>query len=321
MTENIINCTPKNNYLLSIIIPHYRTPSLLVKLLDSIPVLTEIQVIVVDDNSNDAEYDRIIGDCRYGHVLFTKNTSENKGAGAARNIGLTLATGRWILFADADDYFLPGFYESVSKYFTTNYDLVFFIPDSIYIDTKKRADRHVPFKKYLIQYLVNPTLKNELLLKYRVVSPCSKLINASLITNNNIRFEEVIAANDVMFSIKTSFYSKSFMVDKNIIYMITRSKGTLTVNTDYNFFLIRFNAFLTSYKYLKENLDKKGFSYLNITGLYMLLKSRKYGISIFLNTFNILLTNRIKVINIFNYNPIVIYKRIHDAFTERKYLV
>lgn len=43
------------NPLFSIIIPHYDIPDLLMRCLESIPVSEDIQVIVVDDNSADAD--------------------------------------------------------------------------------------------------------------------------------------------------------------------------------------------------------------------------------------------------------------------------
>ena len=43
------------NPLFSIIIPHYDIPDLLMRCLKSIPVSEDIQVIVVDDNSPDAD--------------------------------------------------------------------------------------------------------------------------------------------------------------------------------------------------------------------------------------------------------------------------
>lgn len=43
------------NTLFSIIIPHYNIPDLLMRCLKSIPVSEDIQVIVVDDNSADAD--------------------------------------------------------------------------------------------------------------------------------------------------------------------------------------------------------------------------------------------------------------------------
>ena len=43
------------NPLFSVIIPHYDIPDLLMRCLKSIPVSEDIQVIVVDDNSTDAD--------------------------------------------------------------------------------------------------------------------------------------------------------------------------------------------------------------------------------------------------------------------------
>ena len=40
---------------ISIIIPHYNIPDLLMRCLKSIPISEDIQVIVVDDNSPDAD--------------------------------------------------------------------------------------------------------------------------------------------------------------------------------------------------------------------------------------------------------------------------
>lgn len=126
---------PKN---LSIIIPHYNTPHLLHKLIDSIPQSPDIQIIVVDDNS-DCHLD-ILADLQgkyCAQVEFYVNGTGRKGAGACRNVGLLHADGKWILFADADDFFLPGMYENICPYFDTNYDEVFFTPTSIYLDTEK----------------------------------------------------------------------------------------------------------------------------------------------------------------------------------------
>lgn len=46
-------------------------------------------------------------------VLFTK---EGKGAGYARNIGLSHARGKWIIFADADDFFTADCFTILNEY-------------------------------------------------------------------------------------------------------------------------------------------------------------------------------------------------------------
>ena len=65
---------------ISIIIPHYNTPSLLKRCIDSIPIREDIEVIIVDDNSdsNIVDFAHFPGHERtYTKVIFTK-----KGKGA-----------------------------------------------------------------------------------------------------------------------------------------------------------------------------------------------------------------------------------------------
>lgn len=116
-------------YKLSIIIPHHNSSSLLVRLIKSIPASLNAEVIVIDDNSNKDEFDnvRLLSE-QYKFILY-KN--EGKTAGGARNTGLKYATGKWIIFADADDLFTTKFEESVSKYFSSNYSVIFFNVNSI----------------------------------------------------------------------------------------------------------------------------------------------------------------------------------------------
>lgn len=86
----------------SVIIPHKDIPDLLDRLLHSIPKREDVEIFVVDDNSDPqimAGYKELEG-VRYFY------TRESCGAGYARNIALREARGEWLLFADADDYFL-----------------------------------------------------------------------------------------------------------------------------------------------------------------------------------------------------------------------
>ena len=177
------------SYKLSIIIPHYNSSGLLEKLLSTIPKDQNIEVIVVDDKSEEKHIDYINSlaeSKKYIDFIFLKNETRKKGAGTARNIGLKKANGEWILFADSDDYFTDIFYESISRYFESDNDVVFFHPTSIYIDTGEMADRHINFTKILDKYKCDNSLENELYLRYNLPNPVCKMVKKSFIVQKVI---------------------------------------------------------------------------------------------------------------------------------------
>jgi len=62
------------------------------------------QVVVIDDGSTDDT--ATIVRQQFPGVHYRYQT--NQGVGAARNLGLQLATGNFVAFLDADDYYLPA---------------------------------------------------------------------------------------------------------------------------------------------------------------------------------------------------------------------
>ena len=121
---------------LTIIIPHFNTSDLLQILLASIPQDKGIQTIVIDDQS-ELSHLKVIENLKskYNFELYYNDLI--KSAGTCRNIGIKNAKGKWLLFADSDDYFLDEFYNSVSKYFDSENYVVFFPPTSVLRDNAK----------------------------------------------------------------------------------------------------------------------------------------------------------------------------------------
>jgi len=95
--------------LASIIIPVYNAEPYLRECLDSVlthmPEKHSVEVIAVDDGSSDSSCEILkeYGE-RYG-VIWT--AQRNGGSGCARNTGIKAASGRYLLFLDSDDYFIP----------------------------------------------------------------------------------------------------------------------------------------------------------------------------------------------------------------------
>ena len=276
-----MNDRPKLN--LSIVIPHYNSWSELNNLLKTIPT-NSISVIVVDDNSIDSETNLSEFQEKYPDVTFLINTSDNKGAGAARNIGINMVSTEWIMFADADDLFIDNFENIINKYFNSKFDVIYFEPISFKTGNDISSKRHVPYKNLINQFNSDPTLKNELLLRCGFYVPWAKLIRKSLIDEFNIKFEEIQYSNDLLFSAKVGVKAKEILAVNQVIYSVRESDTSLTSSMDSRKFKIRFDAWLKYVDYLKSNLDEKEYKVLNLSAFSQLIHvfRNKLGLNSFL---------------------------------------
>jgi glycosyltransferase involved in cell wall biosynthesis len=215
----------KINY--SIIIPHKNIPKLLERCLASIPYRDDLQVIVVDDNSDPEKVDfrKFPGiGCTYIEVVFTK---EGKGAGYARNVGLTRAIGKWVLFADADDFFNYCIDDVFDEYINSEADIIFFKCNSVDSNEYTTTYRNIEANTFIdcTQY---SQPKSEKLLKYRNTVVWAKIFSANFINQNNILFDEISSSNDVTFAYLAGFYAKSIRTDSRALYCVTRRQDSLS---------------------------------------------------------------------------------------------
>lgn len=115
------------SYKISIIIPLYNTTncicSLLCMLSHDLP--KEVELLFVDDGSTDNSID-ILKEWMHKHESHLIRLSKNKGAGAARNVGIINSNGEYIFFLDADDEFSG--YENLLRLYNLadekNFDII-----------------------------------------------------------------------------------------------------------------------------------------------------------------------------------------------------
>ena len=298
----------------SIIIPHYNSPKSLRKLLFTIPNFRDIEVIVIDDRSDKHldDYQELIRDFSHKNIKFQTNNSCNKGAGACRNIGINEALGKWLLFADSDDFFVKGFYDVIKKNSEENSDVIYFIPSSLDLITMSKSNRHIYYEKITHNFLKNKP-GSELKLRYNFEPPWSKLIKKDIVLNNEVFFDEIIAANDVMFSVKLGFYSNQIKASKESIYVVTKGVGTLTQDTSLNVYLARVATFIAKSNYLKEKLSKKQLKKLKLRGargFVLLAIENKYGLKVIKHTMKKFKENNIKYYLIDYFNLLVMFQKI-----------
>lgn len=100
---------------LSFIIPIYNVAPYLAQCLDSIVSQTvSKEIILIDDGSTDNSF-AIAQDYQSRHKDIILIKQHNGGVSAARNVGLRLATGRYVYFADPDDWILETHLDEMVK--------------------------------------------------------------------------------------------------------------------------------------------------------------------------------------------------------------
>lgn len=97
---------------ISIIVPVYNSERYLKDCLDSLrgQSFSDLEVILVDDGSSDTSVE-ICKDYAREDGRFQVVCMEHKGVSAARNTGLSHASGRYLAFVDSDDFIAPDWCE------------------------------------------------------------------------------------------------------------------------------------------------------------------------------------------------------------------
>ena len=109
----------------SVIIPCYNQEELVIKCIDSVPKRDDIEIIAINDGSTDDTYKSLLKCKEKYDKLQIISYKTNKGVSFARNQGLDVAKGEYVLMIDNDDY-IDGvlFNKIVDNYL--NYDMVFY---------------------------------------------------------------------------------------------------------------------------------------------------------------------------------------------------
>lgn len=196
-------------------------------MLASIPVhRKDIEVIVVDDCSpNERSYSQFK---EKWPSIITLRSSCNKGAGAARNIGLNAAAGEYIVFGDADDEFLSSAFDTFDEAVNDSLDIIYFLSEAIQQATGEASIRGEAHNKLCLDYIADPNNDNLHKLKMNHCSPVSKIYSKRFLDRINIKFEEIFVSNDVYFNVIAAVKASRIEVMGKSVYRIYRSAESIT---------------------------------------------------------------------------------------------
>ncbi len=215
-------------FIYSIIIPHHNIPKLLERCLNSIPKRNDTQILVIDDHSDKISLQELsVLQNKFDYVHFVFLNDSRHGGGHARNIGLQHATGKYILFADADDFFTYCFNDILNTYQTVETDAVFFNANAVHSDLYTHCKRTEHLNKIFDLYKTNPQAA-ELDFRYAFGEPWCKLVRRKIIETNQIQFEETLIHNDTQYSYLIGFYCKNILIDNHAIYCVTEREDSVS---------------------------------------------------------------------------------------------
>jgi len=211
----------------SVIIPTYNSKVSLLNAINSVlsQTYTDFEILIIDDGSTDGTEQIVekIYDERISYEL-QKNSG---GPANPRNKGISKATGDWVCFLDADDYWSSEKLEVCYDEINQNVDFIFH--DLFLIGDNKNA-----FKKRKLKGrdLSTPIIE-DLLINGNPISTSSVMIRRSILENLT-GFDEnnnVIAAEDFKFWMQISTKTQKFKyLNKTLGYYLDLGMGISSKN-------------------------------------------------------------------------------------------
>jgi glycosyltransferase involved in cell wall biosynthesis len=195
--------TPK----ISIIVPVFNVENYLVTLLESLLNQTEksIEIIAVNDGSTDSS-GKILHDIAEKDTRLLVINKQNGGVSSARNAGLEHAKGKWIAFADGDDWLHTSALETWLKQaeehnldfllgnrfrFTSNPVTTELSPDNILLN-QAPWDKIITGKDWIIKCMASDKWPHNVWLQF---------LNCEFVRNNNLQFKEDIVHEDILWTL------------------------------------------------------------------------------------------------------------------------
>ena len=204
--------------LLSIIVPIYNIEiKVFERCINSLKELNidEYEILLIDDGSKkeySVLYDEYLKNIKKSNIhIFHK---KNGGVSSARNYGLELSNGKYIMFVDSDD-------EVNTKVINPNIlnnDYEYIIFDRMDIDEKNTINKREELN--LNAGIINPIdILKQFLVYNRCHTPWGKIIKKDILKKNNILFdEELIQGEDAIFNLNIILQKPKVFYIKEAMY-------------------------------------------------------------------------------------------------------
>lgn len=178
-----------------------------------------IEIIYIDDLSTDNSLKVCQNLAKKDNRIKIVQHTINKGSYAARNTGLSLASGEWIAFIDPDDVLSPLFYECIGNFLDDKNNNLIIYHYEIFNDGEALPKVSIKNKP--------PSNLNEIDLLNIKDFTWLKLIRLDWLRTTDICFYEGKTMWDILFHWRVCLHAKSAIyVDENLIYYRQRTSAS-----------------------------------------------------------------------------------------------
>lgn len=203
----------------SVIIPIYNAENTLPRCLDSLAsqLRDDMEVLLIDDGSADESF-QICQTYAQQHPQFFPIHQENDGVSSARNRGLDLARGDYILFVDSDDYVSTDYFSVLDRALADHPDMLLFGYQNFgAYDSAWDLGEYTVFDSVEIAKKADYGMR-----EYLFSSLWSKAFCRSIIENNHLRFSRDLSiGEDQTFIFSYTLHVKSLKAIQNKLYYVS----------------------------------------------------------------------------------------------------
>lgn len=220
--------------IVSVIIPCYNVEKYILRCLHSLEAQTygieNLEIILIDDASTDNTLSIIRAFAqRYPKNATVIALTHNGKQGAARNKGMDLASGKYIMFVDSDDCIATTMIEKMhNKIVEYNCDEVRCGSRYFYSDEDLKTPHRVGNTSNFSDLTDDNERKNFILASMSCIVH-SRLFRREVFEKNHIRFMENVFYEDAHFSGICCFYINSkYWLDEDLYYYFQNPASTMS---------------------------------------------------------------------------------------------
>ena len=222
----------KSNILISVIVPVYNTDKYLEECIKSLLLQTIpfYEIILINDGSTD-DSGQICKEYSEQFKNIQLIEQENQGQSAARNRGLSIATGEYVVFVDSDDFVSNNMSECLKQNLLRNRVEVLYYSATIQNDLGIVQDNNAYVRKKEVCNCVMSG-KDFFMKTYPdnyIVSPCTAIYKRDFLLKENIMFPKGILYEDNPFYLNVTMHSNRVLCIPDELYIRRlRANSTMT---------------------------------------------------------------------------------------------